>query len=240
MTALGTLWDANSGHVVFTEFLLILQQQLWSQHKFLQHPQGWRFYFYFFSFLLQLPCVFISALDDNLFFVSLPQIMYFFPVGEVAGWIQADFQQWLTSFSSQTTEEAFPRSQIFPVSTGWNLWKKILQEDTTLHTSTAPGCSHSHGSPHLISINLLQILAKSFHQHMQCLSQVGKFLGPVSPCRHFPISYFKLLGCLMRSVLWWAQQKSLICSFLVFLSCRGVVMPALYITDLKPAVLQCQ
>ena len=144
-----------------------------------------------------------------------------FPVGEVAGWVQADFQQRLTSFSSQTAEEAFPRSQIFPVGTEWNLWKKILQEDITLHTSAARGGSHSHGSPHLISIHLLQILAKPFHQHIQCLSQVGKILGPVSPCRHLSISDFKFLGCLLTSVLWWAQQKSLTCSFLVFLFCKS-------------------
>ena len=111
-------------------------------------------------FFSQLPWVYISALDDNLFLSSLPQILHFFPVGEVAGWIQADFQQRLTSFSSQTEEEDFPRSQIFPVSTGWNLQKKILQEDATLHTSAAPGGSHSWQPTH------------DLHQFITDLSQI--------------------------------------------------------------------
>lgn len=102
---------------------------------------------------------------------------------------------------------ARPQGKLFQEdpSTGWGLWKKPLQEGTPLHTSAAPGGSHFHGSPHLVSMNLLQILAKYFHQHIWCLPQVGNVLGPVSPCRLLPTSDFELLGCLMTSVLWWAQ-----------------------------------
>lgn len=194
MTTLSILWAAYSGGVVFTVLLFILHHSSGHSTCACTTPRAGDFIFIFSLVFSQLPWVVISALDDDVFLLFLPQIMLL------------DFQQWLMSSSSQTTGEAFPgRSQIFRVSTGWGLWKKTLQEGTTLHTSAAPGGSHFHGSPHLVSMNLLQILAKSFHQHIWCLPQVGNFLGPVSPCRLLPISDVELLGCLMTSVLWWAQ-----------------------------------